>query len=68
MFKSHGLTNMALFTLSLTIDILKRAVYIVISLTDAYLSMIDRASIDAELGADFRLFHTIHIAIEYGKL
>ena len=30
--------------------------------------MIYRTSIDAELGADFCLFHAFHIAIKYGKL
>ena len=44
-----------------------RAVKAVISLTDACLAVIDRASADAEFCADFSLSHTIHIAVQDSK-
>ena len=48
--------------------ILKYAVKIIVSLTDACLMVVYRASADAEFGADFGLSHTIHIAVQDGKL
>ena len=46
----------------------KRAIKVVVSLPDACFAVIDCPSADAEFGADFCLLHTVHIAIEYGKL
>lgn len=40
---------------------------IVISLTDACLAVVYRASSDAEFGTDFGLHHAIHIAIKYAR-
>lgn len=45
-----------------------RAVKRIISLTDACFSAVDPASADAELGADFGLYHAVHIAVQNGKL
>ena len=45
-----------------------RAVKVVVSLTDACFSAVDPASADAELGADFGLYHAVHIAVQNGKL
>ena len=44
--------------------ILKRAVKVVISLADTCLTRIYLASADAEFGADFRLYHSVHVAVQ----
>lgn len=44
-----------------------RAETVVIPLPDACLAVVDGPSADAELGADFRLHHAIHVAIQNGK-
>ena len=44
-----------------------RAVEIIISLADARLAMVDSPSADAEFGADFALYHAVHVAIQNGK-
>ena len=56
------------FELYVAIDVSKRTVKVAISLTDAYLPMVDRTSADPEFGADFRLYHTVHVAVQDGKL
>ena len=53
---------MALFYIKFN-DILKRAVKVVISLTDTCLAVVYRASADAEFGADFGLSHAVHVAV-----
>ena len=45
----------------------KRAVKVVISLTNACLAVVDRTSSNAEFGAHFGLYHSVHIAIQDGK-
>lgn len=40
----------------------------IVSLPDACLVVVDRTSADAEFGANFGLYHTIHIAVQNGKL
>ena len=44
-----------------------RAVKVVVSLTDTCFSAVDPASADTELGADFGLHHTVHVAVQDGK-
>ena len=43
------------------------AVKLLIPLTYARLAVVYRSSADAELGADFGLPHTVHVAVQDGK-
>ena len=49
------------------IDISKRAKTYKVPLPNARLTVIDRASADVKLGADFRLAHTVHVAVQNSK-
>ena len=46
----------------------KSAVKVAVPLPDAHLAVVDRTSADAKFGADFRLHHAVHIAVQDGKL
>ena len=65
--KADIIEGVCLYVCMKSSGISKRTVQGIVSLSYACLAMVYRTSIDTEFGADFCLFHAVHIAIKYGK-